>query len=59
MDYDKVNLKIVINGEILAIPCNMAISPDGDKLVMVFKQDQVGVVKELRDRIAHDGNRLE
>lgn len=59
MDYDKINLKIVINEEILAIPCSMAISPDGDKLILVFKQEQVGAVKELRERIAREGMRFE
>lgn len=59
MDYDKINLKIQLFGEIFAIPCSMKISPDGDKLVLVFKQEDAGAVKELRDKIIQDGKRYE
>ncbi len=59
MDYNEINLKIQIKGEVYAIPCNIAITPDKNKLVIVIKQERVGAVHELRDRIIEEGKRLE
>lgn len=59
MDYEKINLKIQLMGEIYNIPCSMAISPDADKLVLVFKQEKAGTIRELRNKIITDGKRLE
>ena len=59
MEYDEINLNVKLGNEIYAIPCSIAISEDGDKLIVVFKQDKVGVVKELRNQLIKNGKRLE
>lgn len=59
MDYDKINIKIQLKGEIYAIPVSVAISPDGDKLILVFKQSNTGAVRELRNKLVSEGERLE
>lgn len=59
MEYDKINLKVVIKGEIFAIPCSIAITPDGDKLILVFKEDNTGAVRELRNKLVSEGEKLE
>jgi len=59
MDYDKINLKIVIKEQIYAIPCSLTISPDNDKLILVFKQEDAGAVRELRNKLVEEGKRYE
>lgn len=59
MNYEKINLKVVIKGETYAIPVSVAMSPDGDKLILVFKQGEAGGAKELRNQLVNDGERLE
>lgn len=59
MEYDEINLNVKLGNEIYAIPCNLAISDDGDKLLVVFKQEKVGVIKELRNLLIKNGKRME
>ena len=59
MEFDEVNLKIVLKGGIYSLPCNLAVTPDKDKLVIVIKQSRVGEINEIRRLIIADGKRLE
>lgn len=59
MEYDEINLNVRLGNAIYAIPCNIAISEDGDKLVIVIKQEKTGVIKELRNKLIENGKRME
>lgn len=59
MEFDEINLNVKLGNEIYAIPCTLAITDDGDKLIVVFKQERVGTVKELRNLLIKNGKRLE
>ena len=55
MDYDEINLKIVIKNTIYSIPCNIAISEDKDKLLIILKQGKVGTINEIRNLLIEEG----
>ena len=59
MNYEEINLNVKLGNQIFAIPCNIAITDDKDKLVVVFKQEKVGTIKALRDLIVKYGKRYE